>query len=571
MPVFFNGRLWVTPAVMSLVDDTAMYNKNLSVGNILAVVGRSLGGEPLKALRFGSPEEARRTLRGGDLLKAIEKAFDPSSQTVGPATVVAVRVNPATQSALALKDANSNTVIELKSTDYGRHTGNIKVRVENGSIRGMKLSTQLGDAYYTHDNVSRECFSVHYTGSEASATITVKANEVILQAPSGTTVSTINLEDFDTVEKLSDVVNSVPGFDAHILDANGDALALNGLDFLQDQDCKTTDIKVTGHLQAAIDWFNGTGEGYVTATRPAAAGERPAVADWAFLSGGSDGVVTNTEWQQAFSVLQSEDVQWVVPLSSEGAIHAMADAHVSYMSNVAGMERRAFVGGPVNQTDADVMESAKLLNNDRTAIVHPGFYDYDDRGQLRLYPPYILAAQIGGAFSGVNPGTALTNKTLKIRGVERKLRNPTDTDQLITAGVMCIEDTPKGFKVVKSVSTWRTNMNYNRVEVSVGAALDFTSRNVRNSVDDIKGQKGNPVTVKLALEKVESALRELARPEPMGPGVLVGDEENPPYRKLKAELEGDVLRIEFECSPVIPINYIPIVIHAVPWKTVVTT
>ena len=59
MPVFFNGRLWISPATMSVVDDTAMYNKNLSVGNVLAIVGKSEGGKPFTALRFGSAAEAR--------------------------------------------------------------------------------------------------------------------------------------------------------------------------------------------------------------------------------------------------------------------------------------------------------------------------------------------------------------------------------------------------------------------------------------------------------------------------------------------------------------------------------
>jgi len=61
-------------------------------------------------------------------------------------------------------------------------------------------------------------------------------------------------------------------------------------------------------------------------------------------------------------------------------------------------------------------------------------------------------------------------------------------------------------------------------------------------------------------------LRELARPEPIGPGVLAGDAESPPYKNITANLEGDVLRVEFQCSPVIPVNYIPVAIYAVPYS-----
>jgi hypothetical protein len=48
--------------------------------------------------------------------------------------------------------------------------------------------------------------------------------------------------------------------------------------------------------------------------------------------------------------------------------------------------------------------------------------------------------------------------------------------------------------------------------------------------------------------------------------VLAGDDVNPPYRNIQASLEGDVLRIEFECSPVIPVNYVLATIYAVPFS-----
>lgn len=565
MSVFFNGRLWTTPAVMSAVDDSRMYNRNLTVGNILAVIGRSEGGEPGVAIRIGSPYEAKQILRSGELMDAVSKAFDPSSQTGAPATIIAVRVNPATQSSLALKDAGAADVINLVSTDYGMYTSGIKVKVESGSVKGKKLTSQFGNGYYSMDNVFRDAFSVIYDGAQATATMTVNGTTVTLAAPAGTTVATIDLNSFATVQQLVDRINIVADFTATVLDGNGEKPALNGLDYVTAGSVKTL-YTATANLQAVVDWLNGQGEGYVTATRVAAVGTVPANVDWTYLTGGSDGVTTNTEWQDCFSALQAEDVQWVVPLSSSASIHAMADTHVAYMSNVARMERRAFVGTASGTTDAEAVTAAKALNSDRTALVHLGAYDYNAAGALTLMPPYIVAAMIGGAFSGVNPGTALTNKALKVRGLERKLRTPTDTDVLIDGGVLCMEDTKKGYKIVKSISTWLINDNYNRVEISTGAAVDFVSRNVREALADFIGQKGNPDTLVLAIERVKSTLKELARPEPMGPGVIVGDVVNPAYRNVTAEIDGDVMRVEFECSPVIPINYIPVVIHAVPWS-----
>lgn len=563
MPVFFNGRLWVSPATMSVIDDSAMFNKNASVGNVLAIIGKAEGGEPFKALSFGSAQEARAVLRGGMALKAVEKAFDPSSETAGPSTVIFVRVNPATRASLALKDAADRTVVTLNSEGYGAFANGIKVKIESGSSSGKKITTQFGNDYFSADNVGRKCLSVQYVGAETTALVSVTNDAVTLTA--GVPVG-IDLNSYPTVSQLADRINTVPGWTAAVLDANGEKAALNGLDNVSGLDAKTGALTVTADLQAIVDWFNSTGEGFITATREATAGTVPLNVPFTYLAGGSDGVTTTEEWQKGFDALQTVDVQWVVPVSADPAIHAMTDSHCAYMSNIARMERRAIVGGDVGVTDEAAVAAAKALNSDRTSYTHLGIYDYDTNGKLTLFPAYIAAALLAGAFSGVNPGTALTNRTLKLRGIERKLRNPTDTDKLILGGVLAIEDTPRGYKCVKSITTWLANSNYNRVEISVGVACDFVARNVRNVLDDLRGKKGSPAILSEAVSRVDSILRTLAMPEPMGPGVIVGDKINPAYKNITASLDGDVLRVEFQCSPVIPVNYIPIAIHAVPYS-----
>lgn len=566
MSLFFNGRQWISPAVMSLVDDSAMRNKNLTVGNILAVIGKSEGGEPFSGLRFGSPQEARAVLRSGELLTAIEKAFDPSPQTFGPSLVVGIRVNPAVQSGLTLVDGSDNDVIELTSTDYGLYTNDIKVKVEAGSIKGKKLTSQFGNDYYSKDNVYRDAFSVVYSGAEATAIMSITETSVVLEAPADTVVATIDLTVYKTIGQVVDRINALDGFSAYVLDGNIEKPALRGLDGATDQSVKTTPYTVTANLQACVDWLNSAGEGFLDAVRADGALEAPTNVGFTYLSGGTDGSVTTQEWQDAFDVLQALDVQWVTPVSPLDAIHAMADTHCAYMTNIARMERRAICGTDVSTSDASAITKAKALNSDRSSLMHLGFYDYDDDGELVLLPPYIHAALVAGAFSGVDPGTPLTNKAIKVRGLERKLRNPTDTDALIEGGVLCVEDTPKGFKIVKSITTWLVNDNYNRVEVSTGVATDFVARNVRDALDDLRGSRASPLILGEAISRTESALRELARPQPVGPGVIVGDKENPPYKNIVASIEGDVLRVEFQCSPVIPVNYIPVVIHAVPWS-----
>ena len=564
MSVFFNGRLWVSPVTASIVDDSAMNNTNVGVSNVLAIIGKSEGGQPFTALSFGSATEARAALISGESLKAIENAFDPSAQTTGPSTVIFVRVNPALQSTLSLLDAAGLPSIDLASQDWGLHTNGIKFKVETASANGKKVTSQFGNNYYSSDNIYRNALSVAYSGASLTATISVDANTTTLKY--GTTTSVIDLNSFNTIGSLVDRINAEAGFSAAVLDGNIEGIALNGLDFIANQDVKAAPFTVTANLQAVVDWINGTGEGYVTATRSVNAVAVPANLPFTYLAAGTDGMVTMAEWQNAYDALQSVDAQWVVPISPMPAIHAMNDSHCSYMSNIARMERRGIVGGNIGTTDLLAIAAAKALNSDRTSYTHLGFYDYDTNGKLTLYPPYIMAGLLAGMFSGVNPGTALTNKSIKVRGIERNLRNPTDTDILINGGVLCVENTKKGYKVVKSITTWLVNNNYNRVEVSVGVACDFTSRAVRDAVDDLRGAKGSPSLLADAISRVETALRQLSVPEPMGPGVLVGDKLNPPYKNITANLSGDVLRIEYQASPVIPANYILLVMHAVPYS-----
>lgn len=573
MPYFFNGRLYISPTTVSAINDDAMNNQNLSVGNVAAFIGRSTGGEPNTALTFGSPAQAKAALIGGELLTAVLKAFNPSNETGGPASVVGVRVNPALPSTLTLLDASAAPVINVQSADFGLYTKQINLSVGVGTAQGLKATVALGTANYSQDNLFSSPFEVQYTGSAATAVMSVTNSTITLQAPTGTNAATIDLNAFPTVQQVVDNINSFVGFTAVVNGGSGNAPTLNGLDNVTAQDIKTAPFNVPAVLQAVANWLSGGSQPLVTATRVAGAGTAPAPIPVTYLSGGSDGVTTNEQWSDALTLLQGQAVQWLTPVSSDPAIHAMTDAHVQFMSTIGRAERRAIVGMPLGTTDALALAEAKNLNSDRTSLVHIGYYDFDATGALsglQLYAPYQSAAAVAGAFSGISPGTPMTNKSLTFRGLERDLLNPTDTDPLITGGVLCIENTRTGYKVVKSISTWLTNANYDKVEQSVGAALDFVAHNVRNALDVLRGGKNNQITLARSVSITESQLRQLAIPDPQGPGVLAGDATNPPYKNITASSIGDAIAVSFQCSPVLPANYIAVTIYAVPFTGTVT-
>lgn len=567
MSVFFNGRLLVTPTVESAVYDHGLATAYPGrANNVLAIVGTSEGGIPKTAMHFDSPVIARRALRSGELLKAVEMAFNPSAESGSPARVAVVRVDEAVQSALTLQDGSANDVIELKSVDYGAHTNSIRVTIEDGSLVGKRVTAQLEESYYTKDNLVRTPFTVRYSGAEATATVAVDATGITLAAPDDTLTPTVlSFINYRNVRELRDAINAIPGFSA-IAAIESDPVQ-SKLDGMAATSCKSVDLPVTANLQAIVDWFNTVTRELLSATRATGALDVPANLTTTYLSGGSNGPApTNDDWQSAFDALQEIDVQWVVPLSSTEAIWWMADAHVAFMSGPGKSERRAFVGGPIVEgTLASAITTAQdqaiALNSDRTALCFPPVVDVDDNGDPVTLPAYYLAAQVAGGFAAMNFGNTMTNKTLKVKGLDPIVANPYDSDKLINSGILAARKTKRGNIVSKAISTWLSNDHYNRVEISTGVALDYVARTVREALEIFIGRKASPITLHEAISRTETTLRELARPEPVGIGVIVGDEANPAYRNITAEIQGDILRVWFECSPVVPINFVLVGIY----------
>ncbi|MFM0165766.1 hypothetical protein PQR39_35720 [Paraburkholderia sediminicola] len=578
MSYFFNGREWITPATMSAVNDSALAPTNENVGNVTCYLGLSTGGEPGVVLSFGSPDEAQATLVSGELLTAAMKAFSASNETGGPASVDVIRVNPATPSTLTLVDANSVPLINVSSADWGARTAQIKLTVEAGSTQGLGATVTLGSASYSIDNLYANPFSVAYTGAAPTANMSITPTSVVLQAPAGTVVATIPLATYPTVGQLVDFINTLPGFDAVVNGGSINAPSLNGLDAVTSASVLVTGpnpngYEVTATLNQLMNWMNSLNsysQPLITAKYAAGySGLMPTHIPFTYLQGGSDGVTTASNYDSALTTLQNSDVQWITPISSDPDVWAMVDAHAQYMSTVGGMERRAIVGSALGTTDAEAIAFAFNLNSNRTSLVHLGYYDYDLTGVLsglQLYSPYLTAAAIAGAFSGVSPGTAMTNKAMSFSGLERYLNNPTDTDPLLQGGVIPLVKAKTGYMVVQSISTWLVNENYDKVEQSVGWALDYTCRTSREALDPLRGAKITPITLGRAVTLVESNLKALAVPDPQGPGVLAGDAANPAYQNISAQAIGTAIAVSFQCSPVLPANYVSVTVYAVPFS-----
>jgi len=171
--IFFNGRLISVPGSYSEVDASGLETIGLSASGIVAVLGTAVGGRPVSAItsvdeiiNITKPEQGNTIFKSGDLREAIPMLFNPSNDPDiqgGAQSVVAMKVNPATQSTASL--ANSyNTILDLTSADWGAFTSQTNVEVGAGTTKGVLLTITYEDTVETVDNLSGDImFNLKYT------------------------------------------------------------------------------------------------------------------------------------------------------------------------------------------------------------------------------------------------------------------------------------------------------------------------------------------------------------------------------------------------------------------------
>lgn len=593
MSFHFNGSNYITPVTASAVDASGMDAKTSSFGNVLALVGATKAINPMTVVRFNSYAAAARQLRDpvdNFALKAIEKAFNPSNETGSPDYLLFVNAKttgtPITQTLLSTIGQTAITLTQVKSGV------NLKVVIEEGSLKVGKKSKSLklinaddGTTLASDDSVSAYYFQLTAQTATAGLSVTVTADKLTIN-------NTINNNDFlfstsTTVGALIGAINDkkIAGLNQidlqignGVKNASTTKLDLRSSTLIGQASSSSNNavkhaagVWITGHVSAVALAFStmtdSVGGPLVTVTT--ATGNVADVANIAVQMGVNPvPVATFASWSEAIDLLRVHRVNWLVPLTDDNSVFDLVNKHCAYMSNTVFMERRALFGLSSGIADVEAGDIALIMDNERASVVHLGFSDVekDSAGQLIMYPPYCTAALLAGMICGVTPGTALTNKSINVTGMQKWLVYPQQTDDLIKKGVVCCVRNFDGVvKVLQSITTAQT-ANYHKREMSVGVAADFTAQAVRNILDPLRGKKKTPYMRAEVISRAKTALDELSKMEPQGLGVLVGDAKNPSYKGLTVSEGADWIRLEFQCSPIIPANYIGITIHTVAYS-----
>lgn len=171
--IFFNGRVISVPGSYSEVDPSGLEQVGLGAAGIVAVLGTAEGGrpvsdmsEPKDFLRLTKPEQ-KTMFRSGDLREIMDPLFAPSKDAdilAGAQSVVAMKVNPATQSVASFANSSGNAM-DVESVDFGAFTEQINVAIANGTTKGKLLTIVFEDITESVDNLGGDnMFTLQYAG-----------------------------------------------------------------------------------------------------------------------------------------------------------------------------------------------------------------------------------------------------------------------------------------------------------------------------------------------------------------------------------------------------------------------
>lgn len=539
------------------VDTSGIGGASSSSDKTLMLVGSAKGGKPDTVYRFRNYQQAKQVLRSGDLLDAIELAWNASDvNTASAGDILAVRVEDAKNATL------TKGGLTFASTIYGVDANEIQVALEDNNLTHTKRLTVAfsKDGYKkVFDNLGK-IFSIQYKGSEAQANFTIAQDKISKKA----TTLTLNVgsEPESTTEVMKyelgqgvysetnilvSAINSLPDWEAKFFPIGDKNLPTDALEAVDKVDVKTEAVFVgalAGDIAKQLE-YNDYVTVAVDATKP--------VEDFELtnLTGGSDGTAPES-WANKFPLLANEGGYYLVPLTDKQAVHSEALAFVKDRTD-NGDPMRIIVGGGTNETVEESITRATNLRDPRASLVgFSGTRKMDD-GRLLKLPGYMMASQIAGIASGLEVGEAITFKHFNVTSVDRVFES-SQLDMLNESGVISIEfvrnRTLTAFRVVQDVTTYNDKSDPVKNEMSVGEANDFLVSELKIELDNnFIGTKVIDTSASLIKNFIQSFLDNKKRAREI---------QDYTPEEVQVVLEGDVASISMTVMPIRSLNKITV-------------
>lgn len=315
---------------------------------------------------------------------------------------------------------------------------------------------------------------------------------------------------------------------------------------------------LTADLQQIVEFFQNESQLVTGVAAGGAIGAPSNTVAPVYLSGGAAGVATLADYQTALDLLRFLDVDTIVPLTGDPAVHAAVIAHLDYMSGPGKRERDAKFG-ILNAGLTDVPTRTEILaripsyNNRNVSATGQAMTRINTLGaSADMLPPFV-AAMLAGIQAGGAVGLPGTHKILNCESVRSHATwNPiTNAEEMIAAGLVVLEDVPViGRRIVRSVTTNASASNLAFNESSVNQAVNFAVRTLRDDLENLVGQPGFRGTLGALFSRAKNRLNFL-----VSQNVLVS------WKNLQGVLVLDQAQVTVDVAPVLPINFVPITVN----------
>lgn len=523
------------PGISVTINTDSFTGSSSNSEKPLMIIGEADDGIPQTVRTFSSYTQAKQELRGGELLKALELAWQPDSDgTYYAGNIMAMRSQPATQSAL------KEGTLTFTSKLYSEKANNILVSLQPNRINNTQrlvISFPEDGVTKTYDNLGN-IFSLSYDGNERYASYKIETDEngfaSLLTLSAGDSASTAEpiqkflLGDKSLYSKTNSLINSinqVAGFHAtRFSDGNKNVYTK----FYHNVD--ETQLTATPNRQYVYaiegDILNTVGDynsyvsiGYVPEGTP----EDPtniketAISDGVHitldsmavttpvdnfettaLSGASVGVSPDS-WTNLFNQFtDSYDNNgylgyYLIPLTDDAAIQAEATAFANTQARI-GNAMRVIAGAGISEPKQQLISRSLELDDARANLVGNSAMVKMSDGTTQDMPGYMLAAMVGGLASGIDIGDSITNKPLNLVSLDQNFTTD-DINELTGSGVVTIKylqnRASSSFRIVDDVTTSTKVDEPLEHEMAIGESSDFLVAGIREKLDPFIGSKIN--------------------------------------------------------------------------------
>lgn len=573
----FSGIKRIRPGVYGKFESPTEQVANLDL-NTLILIGRSDNGPyyndttiPFKDryVIVSSFNDAKKIMKSGELLEAVNLAQSPAKDTEkpaflfskGPALFKLININPNTAATITLdstKASNQHVIAYPVPGTYGN-----KIRLRK-ILSEKKIQASSPDGATESPVLEKKCFEITYTGNGTSAILSISSTAITVTLTGQTDGSanlSVQFSDFPRLGDAVDYINSLQGYVASMIDVPD--FLLSNLDHIEVSEAVNikTIKTVYADLYAEQQYIEGTGIGIF---KTVAAVRKP-LADMAvfkFFSGAVTGTPGAGDMKAAIDFSAQISGMFRNILTASSSDHQYFKTACQRMIS-KGNETVGGCGGalPTTETFAQRLQNARSLGGYVKYGVSP-LNAFDLNGIKKSYPGYMLAVLDNAISASISPRLSATHKYLTGVIDTPEILSDVQLEEAIIAGGLVItqKNQTSPFWIERSVTT-EAALNAIKTDSATFAGALTCVRTIRERMEPLiglstvdKSARVQGITEQDLLREFEGALQFLVEQ-----GFLVGSsllKINPFDPKFTVGIDGDAVYVQMKGRSFSVINFI---------------